>query len=569
MIRRISLMILLLVALNSLEVSFFNNNAYAAKQGQSCTKVGLKSGAYLCTKVKGKLIWQLSKKQQNISISYPVKVSLTSQSIFIDYSASSRLPVSAISSTPEICALEGRALSLVTVGYCTIRFNQLGNAQFLGAKIKEIEILIQGSNEISFNLPPSLSLSVQTYPLLGSSTSALPLTYRSLTSDICTVSETTLFLIKVGLCSIEATQSGSDFYEAAKPVTTSITISVARVTSDQPDAVIGFQIKAIYVVPFDGIDHNYDTNGYIAGILDEGNEYLRSQLGLKVPIDKNTAGYDIQFFKSNLSTSYFLTASDLTEKLLVESQGLENPGLNRKGYIFFIDVNNLMDGIACGYAQPILAISAVVAIGQGAVKGSTCTGKAFNFNDYASSAWPHELFHNFGVKHTLDSPCDLMRGGPETTGTCTSPGATLTVDKERSRYVSSSAQGQDILKLRVWEGYTDRKDLVANCSLNPAPRADGVNYAYCPTGTQTIGALKYCYSSISSVALEEFVDGAWKNLGPGNHFSDPWGPAVAWKCRAGSTAPWKQLTITTPGISLYRWMINGSESEQFKVIWVR
>lgn len=34
------------------------------------------------------------------------------------------------------------------------------------------------------------------------------------------------------------------------------------------------------------------------------------------------------------------------------------------------------------------------------------------------------------------------------------------------------------------------------------------------------------------------------------------------------TAPTKQLTITTPGISLYRWMVDGSESEQFKVVWV-
>ena len=120
----------------------------------------------------------------------------------------------------------------------------------------------------------------------------------------------------------------------------------------------------------------------------------------------------------------------------------------------------------------------------------------------------------------------------------------------------------------VWEGYTG-KDSGSRCFLNPVPRADGFKYAYCPTGTQTIGALKSCWNSINSVVLEEFIDGAWKSLGAGSHYSDPWGPTVEWKCRTGYTAPWKQLTITTPGMSLYRWMLNGSESEQFKVIWVR
>ena len=567
-IRQISLILLLAVMMSGLGNSFFSNYAYAAKQGQSCTKAGLKSGSFICTKVKGKLSWQLSKQKQSISVSYLSKVSLTSQTISIDYSASSRLLVKASSASPEICTLSGKTISLVSVGYCLLLLNQAGNSRFFSAKTKEIKILILGSNQISFTLLNSLLLSTKTYSLTGTSTSELPLKYESLTLDICSVSETTLTLIKLGICTVRASQSGSDFYEAAQPVEASITISDIRATSDQPDTVTGFQIKAIYVVPSDGIDHSYDTNGYIAGILDEGNKYLRAQLGLQVPIDKNTAGYDIQFLQSKLTTTYFLTASNLTDELLAESMALETPGLNRKDYIFFIDVNILRDGGACGYGT-MPGISAVVAIGKGIVNGTTCTGKALNFNDYAASTWPHELIHNFGVSHSPDDPCDFMSGSPETPGTCPSNGV-LTIDKERTRYIGSSAQGQDILKLRVWEGYTERTDLLANCFLTPVTRADGFNYAYCPTGTQTIGALKYCWGSISSVTLEEFVDGAWKSLGAGSHYLEPWGPKVSWKCNnAGYTAPWKQLTVTTPGISLYRWMVNGSEAEQFKVIWVR
>ena len=564
---RISLVLLLMVAINSLGDSVFNSYAYAAKQGRSCTKVGFRNGSVICTRVKGKLIWQPIKKHQTLFVDSPTKVSFASKTIFIDYSSSSGLLVQAISASPKICTLDNKTLQLVSPGYCVIQLNQPGDSRFLSAGAKEIKILIQGTNEISFSSSRSLLVSTKTYPLSGTSTSGLPLTYESLTPDICSVSETILILTKIGICTVQASQNGSDLYEPAQPVEVSITISDARVTSDQIDAVTGFQIKAIYVVPSDGVDHSYDTNGYIAGILDEGNQYLHAQLGYRVPVDKNAVGYDIQYLKSTLSTAYLQTADDLTSKLLAESMALENPGVNRKDYIFFIDVDAGLKGTdiggaglapaVCGYGrQP--GMSAVAAVGR------RCTSKENSFDNSATRTWVHEMFHNFGIDHSLDTPCDLM-----STGITTCPsGGTITVDRERSRYVGSSLQGQDILKLRVWEGYTDRQDLQANCYLNPTPRADGINYAYCATGTQSIGALKYCWTFIHSVTLEEFVDGQWKDLGPGNSYSDPWGPNVIWKCTAGS-APWKQLTVTTPGISLYRWIINGNESEQFKVIWVR
>ncbi len=648
-IEKISLTLLLAFVFSGQGSTFFIEKAHAVKAGQSCAKAGSKQGSFVCTKVKGKLIWQLVKKKQSISASYLPKVKLSTLTLTIDFSATSKLPVSAIVLDPNICSLNDKAVQLKSIGYCTIQLIQLGNAQYLPAPPVAIEILISGGNEISFNPPTSLPLASNNYSLLGTSTSGLPVNFEVLTPEICTISETSLTLIKVGYCKVLATQGGSEFfdsaqnveasiaiqgsnlitftplsslllstktyllsgtstsglplkyntqdaeicsvsesiltllkvgvcrvlavqdgsdlYPAAQSVEATIVISGARVTSDQVDTVSGFQVKAIYVVPSDGVDHSYDINGFIAGILDEGNTYVKSQIGLQVPVDKSVVGYDIQFMKSKLSTAYILSAVYLTDELLSESLALETPSANRKDYIFFVDVNILRDGAACGYGT-MPGISSVVAV------GTRCTEKAYNFNNYAAHAWPHELFHNFGVDHTPDDPCDFMRG-PATPGTCPWNG-THTIDKERTRYIGSSAQGQDILKLRVWEGYTEREDFQANCFLNPIPRADGVNYAYCPTGTQTIGAIKYCWKSISSVVLEEFVDGSWRSLGAGSHYSEPWGPKVfwtsapnTWKCLAGSTAPWKQLTVTTPGVSLYRWMINGSESEQFKVIWVR
>ena len=345
-----------------------------------------------------------------------------------------------------------------------------------------------------------------------------------------------------------------------------------RVTSDQPDSVTGFQVKPFYVVPSDGVDHSYDTNGYISSMLDEGNVFLNSQIALTVPIDKNATGYDIQYLKSKYSTAYLQSAfpadsQGITEKLLAEVNPLQTPGLNRKDFIFFIDVNGVNGGVACGSGQTP-GFAAVVSIGKGFdATGQTCTGKSHNLNNFATHTWIHELFHNFGVGHTLSDPCDLMVGA-ETLGTCASS-ARITIDKEHSRYVGSSAQGADILKARVWEGQTNNLNLVANCNLNPIPQADGMNYAYCPTGTRTIGALKSCWGALASVTLEEFVDGAWISLGAGSSSSAPWGPKLDFTCAAGFMGPQKELTVATPGTSLYRWMVAAQETEKFKVIWVR
>jgi hypothetical protein len=33
-------------------------------------------------------------------------------------------------------------------------------------------------------------------------------------------------------------------------------------------------------------------------------------------------------------------------------------------------------------------------------------------------------------------------------------------------------------------------------------------------------------------------------------------------------APWKELTVTSPGLRHYRWIVNAAVSEELNVIWV-
>jgi hypothetical protein len=443
------------------------------------------------------------------------------------------------------------------------------------------------TNRISFSQPSSYTLGSALIDLTGTSSASLPVSYRSGTPLICSISQNQVQLISPGKCTITASQGGSIFVAKAKPVTVSFTVLAkavevppvvvgTRVTSDQPDTVTGFQIKAIYVVSADGKDHSYDTNGYISKILDEGNSYLKEQLGRQLPIDRTNSGYDIQFMKSKVTTAEFLhsgTQIDSSPRLLDELKAMDDPGLNRKNYVFFVDVPSFGDGTMCGYAsQP--SIFSTVAIGSVASNGTGCSDPRQTFRHFSSSTWIHENFHSFGVGHFNDS-CDLMNGAQ----ICTS-GQRPSIDKANNRYVAASALGvgdtvlsPNILDLRVWDGYSNRTDLKANCIINPGARSDGLKVAYCPTGTQTIGASTELTSSCSqffnSVSMEELTSGIWVSVGPGKGVNESWGAGIATACPPGYVAPSKSLTVTTPGTHHYRWVLNGIPGEKIDVIWVQ
>jgi hypothetical protein len=80
-----------------------------------------------------------------------------------------------------------------------------------------------------------------------------------------------------------------------------------------------------------------------------------------------------------------------------------------------------------------------------------------------------------------------------------------------------------------------------------------------------------CWNNVSSISLDEFVDGIWKSLGAGEHYSDFWGGELSdWKCNnPGYTNPWKTITVDTPGVRRYRWLLNDQVVQEMNIIWVK
>ena len=500
-----------------------------------------------------------------ISASLEKEYKLSQAKVTTNPIASSAYPVALSSDTPSICTPNGKDIDLISPGRCQITFTQNGDEFVEAAAPLQLNFAVVGKNQLTFSLPSSLLLSSKSFTLDGKSTSGLPISYESTTPSVCSTVGNTLNFLNIGKCEIRASQGASEFYEAATPVISSTNVSATRSYADQPDTFRGFQVKPIYVLPADVSDHSMDMNGTIAGYLTEGRDFVFRQIGLNIPIDRTANGYDIQFFKSKYSSAQIMAMqSGAADELMVEMGSMENPGTNRKNYLLFIDVPYFNDGSTyCGRAaRP--GFSAIIAAGAGNTPNGSCNGKSADISNFITITWVHEFFHNLGVEHTLNDTCDIMTPA----GGCNSK---WTIDPGRSRYVNSSAQGVDILKLRVWENKTLDPSLIGNCSLPyyELPRVDGLRYAYCPTGTQTIGALQYCWSSIRSAELQVLTANGWMSLGGASQSNAPWGNSTWWQCSNGSySAPTKQISVTTPGVLRYRWMVNGSVSEEFAIIWV-
>jgi hypothetical protein len=157
--------------------------------------------------------------------------------------------------------------------------------------------------------------------------------------------------------------------------------SEGRSETDRKDALTGFQIKPVYLLPSDAPDMGDDTNGVIASMLDEGNAYLESDLGRSFPVDRTAAGnYDITVIRSSYSLNDFLYSELDLRKVLHESKLLSKKVLNRKIYVFFIPIEFMQSqkeesDIVCGWGQIPGNVSLV------AYQGDSC-GSTAHFNEF-------------------------------------------------------------------------------------------------------------------------------------------------------------------------------------------
>lgn len=100
--------------------------------------------------------------------------------------------------------------------------------------------VLKASQTINFNLP-----SPQAFPFLGkllvsaTATSGLPVSFSSTTTNVCTVTNNFVTVSSLGVCGLTASQPGNDNFEAAQPISRTVTITKGSqaITVTQPSPI--------------------------------------------------------------------------------------------------------------------------------------------------------------------------------------------------------------------------------------------------------------------------------------------------------------------------------------------
>jgi len=133
--------------------------------------------------------------------------------------ASSGLTVAFASTTATICTVSGTTAILLSSGTCSIQATQAGNGSYAAAPPVTRSFTVNHETQ-TITLPtiPTTTLITGTVTEVATASSGLPVTLVSTTPLVCSASGTTVTLIAVGTCGIEASAAGNSDYLAAPNV---------------------------------------------------------------------------------------------------------------------------------------------------------------------------------------------------------------------------------------------------------------------------------------------------------------------------------------------------------------
>jgi hypothetical protein len=168
---------------------------------------------------------KIIKTAQTITFNAPTSIAPGAGATELVATSSSGLTVAFTSTTPSVCTVAGSTLTPVGQGTCSITASQAGNDTYAPARdVKKSIKIIKTAQTITFNAPASIALSTATLTLSASSSSQLSVSFVVADPSVCTVAGSTLTLIKVGTCSITASQAGNDTFAPAREVRKSIRV---------------------------------------------------------------------------------------------------------------------------------------------------------------------------------------------------------------------------------------------------------------------------------------------------------------------------------------------------------
>jgi hypothetical protein len=118
--------------------------------------------------------------------------------------------------TPDVCEAGGYILKIVSGGTCSITYKSLGNTSYLPSETYTQTILIEKQAQtISFQPIQSVDVKTKTLDLMAIASGKGDIVYSTSSAGICSITGSTLNLIKAGNCSVTATQTGTAAFATA------------------------------------------------------------------------------------------------------------------------------------------------------------------------------------------------------------------------------------------------------------------------------------------------------------------------------------------------------------------
>jgi hypothetical protein len=131
--------------------------------------------------------------------------------------------------TPQICLASEGYVNIFSGGTCKYTYQALESSEFLASKIYELSFdILRDSQTITFTPPASANLSAKTLALSATASSGGVITYQTTSAGICSITGSTLNLLKGGNCAITATQAGTT---TLAPISATATVMIAGSTT--------------------------------------------------------------------------------------------------------------------------------------------------------------------------------------------------------------------------------------------------------------------------------------------------------------------------------------------------
>jgi hypothetical protein len=194
----------------------------------TCVLLMTQEGDATYKPVQKKMSFEIVKGMQTIP-AFPEKANVGDS---LTVTATSGLSVT-LSSDSEICSVNSDKVTFNAAGTCVLNATQSGNEDYLSTTqngtVLVSELILQEQN-LSLQLTPATgivgdTLSISVSP--GESNNSV--TLSSSTTDICSVQNTSVTLLKEGTCTVSATQAGNANYLEAS-ASSSVTVKTDKAT---------------------------------------------------------------------------------------------------------------------------------------------------------------------------------------------------------------------------------------------------------------------------------------------------------------------------------------------------